>query len=141
MALNTGQCPHSLWPCLPPVWMPQVMGTSLTAAQAVAKATLSLGEETKAQSLWAQAPPVGWQGAGGGSKAITCTHQWKASSIGGGQFCYRFQQSWNFGTGSTAQRSTLPSYMISVALGYGCPTLVWSRDWGTGDSRQSTEPW
>ena len=129
--------------------MLQVMGTSLTAAQAVARVVSSLGEKpTKAKSPWAQARlvlhdggPVGWQDAGGGSKVTVRAWQWKASSVGVRQFCHRFQQSWDFCAGGTAQRITLPSYMSSVALGDGCPSPVWSKNFGTGDSRQSTEPW
>jgi len=129
--------------------MLQVMGTSPMAAQHVARAVLSLGEKpTKAKSPWARARlvlcdwgPVGWQGAGGGSKATTHARRWKASSVGAGEFCHRFQQSWDFGVGGTTKRSTLLSDTSSFARGDGCPAPVWSKNLGTGDSRQSTELW
>lgn len=71
MVPNMGPCPHSLWPCVPPVWflgMLQVMGASPTAARATARAVSSLGAKpSKAKSLWAQAQlvlcdrgPMGW---------------------------------------------------------------------------------
>lgn len=125
--------------------MLQVTGTSPMAARAVARAVSSLGEKpTKVKSLGAQAQlvlcdggPVGWQGAGGGSKATTRAQQWKASSVGARQFCYWFQQSWDFSADGTH------SYLRGAQLLLEAGVLPWFavKNLGTGDSRQSTEQW
>lgn len=121
--------------------MLQVTGTGPMAARAVARAVSSLGEKpTKVKSLGAQAQLVlcvGWQGAGGGSKATTHAQQWKASSVGARQFCYWFQQSWDFGADGTH------SYLTGAQLLLEAGVLPWFgvKDLGTGDSRQSTEQW